>query len=241
MTTQGRVRPRAGTMAEGMGRGSFPPAGIRFLKELERNNTVEWFHANKDRYTEWVRAPMLQLVEAVNASLRTFAPAYLVHLPGALSRPNRDTRFSKDKAPYRTDIAAVFPRNGLEKHRVAGFFLRVSAAGTEVLGGVYMPGPDELRALRAWLDRHHAEFSKLVSDPALRRCMGALQGDRLQRVPKPFPQDHPAASLLRHTQLFFRHILPAAVTTSPALEQEVTRRFRTMTPFVAALDRALAT
>ena len=218
----------------------FPPAGIRFLKEFERNNTTAWFRANKGRYDETVRAPMVELVEAVNSSLTDFAPAYLARLPGGLSRPNRDTRFSKDKTPYRTDIAVVFPRNGREKHQAAGFFLRVSPAGAEVLGGVYLPGPAELRALRAWLARDHAEFSTLITNPGLRRCMGTLQGKCLQRVPRDFAPDHPAAALLRHTQLYFQTILPVSVVTTPALVPEAIRRFKAMTPFVTALDRALA-
>lgn len=217
----------------------FPADGLRLLAELSRNNSVEWFHAHKARYLATVKTPVVELAEQVNAALAPFAEAYAARLPAAVSRPNRDTRFSKDKAPYRTDIAVVFPRNGLEKQRAAGFFFRIHPDGADVIGGVVVPGADELRTLRTWIGTHHAQLTKVLAARPLRATMGELRGDTLQRVPRPFDAGHPAGDLLRHTQLYFERTLPRAVVTSPRLLPELVKSFKVMTPFVETLDAAL--
>jgi len=217
----------------------FPQGGMDFLAALTRHNTKEWFQAHRPTYDQQVREPMVELVKGLNTRLEGFASAYLAHVPGAISRPNRDTRFSKDKKPYRTDIAAVFPRQGREKQEAAGFFFRISPEGIEVIGGVYLPGPPELARLRRWIATHHRELTRILEAAPLCRAMGTLQGEQLQRVPKEFAPDHPAAALLRHKQWYLRAALPPGQATDRRLEQELAKRFRLMTPFVTVLDGAL--
>lgn len=217
----------------------FPKQALEFLATLSRNNSVEWFHAHRVTYDEMVREPMVELVKSINLRLATFAPAYAARLPSAISRPNRDTRFSRDKAPYRTDISAVFPREGSAKQEAAGFFFRIAPDGVEVVGGVYVPGQPELDRLRRWIADNHQELTRILAGSALRRTMGPLQGEQLQRVPREYPADHPAAPLLRRKQWFLRRILPPGIATTKRLEQELATRFKLMTPLVSALDQAL--
>ncbi|MDP9177762.1 MAG: DUF2461 domain-containing protein, partial [Gemmatimonadota bacterium] len=139
----------------------------------------------------------------------------------------------------RTDISAVFPRRGLEKHQAAGFFVRIHPEGTELIAGSYMPGPDELRAIRAYLASHHAEFLRLSTGRALNAAFGPLLGERLVRVPAPHAADHPAADLLRLKQFFRRRLIGVQTTTSPTLVKEITAAFRAATPFVEAIDAAI--
>src|SRR5258708_24091262 len=103
---------------------------------------------------------MIQLVEALNEELHGFAPGHINDPAKAIYRIYRDTRFSNDKTPYKTHIAAIFPRRGSQKHASAGYYVAVSPEGVEVAGGIYMPGPQELLALRTWLASHYAEFRK---------------------------------------------------------------------------------
>jgi uncharacterized protein (TIGR02453 family) len=223
-----------------------PAKGLALLSQLERNNSTEWFHEHKDEYRALVHEPMLHIVECVNDALSEFAPAYVTtkkksgsgppYARSPLSRPNRDTRFSKDKAPYRTDISAVFPCRGLEKHQAAGFFLRVSATGAELVAGSFMPGPDELRAIRQHLDTQHETFRAVATAKPLTKVFGALRGERLTRVPRPFDAAHSAADLLRMTQFYFQRAIPKAVVVSPRFVSDVVASFRTATPFVEALD-----
>jgi uncharacterized protein (TIGR02453 family) len=218
----------------------FPKSGIAFLRDLKRNNNRDWFTANKRTYEEDVRQPMIALVEALNVEMAAFAPDYRVEPKKAIPRVNRDTRFSKDKSPYKTQIAAILPCGGREKHEAAGFYVEVSGEGVLVIGGTYMPAPPQLSALRRKIAADHAAFRKLLTAGSLKRLMGSLQGECLQRVPKDFPADHPAGDLLRFKQFYFQADLLASLATEAKLLAEVVKRFKVMTPFVKYLDVAMS-
>ncbi len=217
----------------------FPPAGLELLAELRANNSTDWFHAHREQYRTLVQAPMLAITEFVNGELRRFAPEYVNAKKAPLSRPNRDTRFSKDKSPYRTDVSVVFPRGGAEKHQCAGFFFSVSPDGAELVAGTYMPGPDELRLLREHLAERHTAFRRVAEAAALKKEWGTLEGEQLKRVPRGFDAEHPAEALLRRTQLYVRRALPARAVTTSSFAASVASSFRVATPFVKALDAAL--
>jgi uncharacterized protein (TIGR02453 family) len=217
----------------------FPRAGLELLAELRENNSTDWFHAHRNEYRTLVQAPMLAITEFVNGELRRFAPAYVNAKKSPLSRPNRDTRFSNDKSPYRTDVSVVFPRGGAEKHQCAGFFFSVSPEGAELIAGAYMPGPDELRVLREHLAERHAAFHRVAEGAALRKEWSALQGDQLKRVPRGFDVDHPAGSLLRRTQFYVRRTMTPRAVTTFGFAEGLAASFRVATPFVNALDAVL--
>ena len=216
----------------------FPPEGIAFLRAIKRNNRREWFQPRKHLFESHVKAPMVALVDALNANLVKFAADHISDPNRAIYRFYRDTRFSADKSPYKDHIAAIFPRRGYAKHVSAGFYIGVSHEGVEVAGGIYMPGPPELLAIRTWLGEHHTEFVKAARGPE--KLMGKLHGTTLQRVPKGFPADHRAADLLKMKQWLYFTTLDAKVATSPKLVEEVTRRFRAMAPVLDLLNAALS-
>src|ERR1700681_2927743 len=112
--------------------GGFPQAGMQVFRGLKRNNRREWFQPRKHVYDEQLKAPMVDLVTAVTAEMMRFAPDYVADPAKALYRIYRDTRFSKDKTPYKTHIAAIFPRRGLAKHGGAGLYFSVSPDEIEV-------------------------------------------------------------------------------------------------------------
>jgi uncharacterized protein (TIGR02453 family) len=199
----------------------FPPEALRFLRALKRNNRREWFQPRKEIYERQVKAPMLELAGAVVHRMRDFAPDYVRDPAAAIYRVYRDTRFSPDKTPYKTHVAAVFNRRGLDRHAGAGLYFSVSPEEIEVAGGVYMPSPEDLRAR------------------ALREKLGELQGDRLTRVPKGFPADHPAADLVQAKQWLFWAMLDPGLAASPRLLDEIVVRFRAMTPVVDFLNAPL--
>ncbi len=219
----------------------FPEEGMKFLRSLGRNNDREWFQPRKHIYDEQVKAPMQELVLAVTREMMRFAPDYVAEPGKAIYRIYRDTRFSKDKTPYKTHIAAIFPRRGMEKHSGAGFYFSVSPKEIEVAAGVYMPGPDQLLAIRNHLAVHHKKFLKLVGSKNLHALMGKLYGAQLSRVPKGFAADHPAAELLRHKQWLFYVILDPKLATTPKLQDELVKRLRAITPFVDFLNQPLLT
>jgi uncharacterized protein (TIGR02453 family) len=217
----------------------FPQAGLVLLRELERHNSREWFQANRAKYEASVRGPMLQVTAALVEFLAKQAPAYVGDPAKALSRPNRDTRFAKDKRPYRTDITAILPCAGRPKEEAAGFAFKVTPDGGTLIGGAYMPGPVALKAIRAALATDHVAFGRLISARALVRRCGALRGDALSRGPKGVPPDHPAIDVLRRTQWYFERPYTVAELTGPGLLRSITETITVMLPMVIWLDRAL--
>jgi uncharacterized protein (TIGR02453 family) len=218
----------------------FPDEALRFFRGLARNNNREWFQPRKPVFDEQVKKPMLQLCEAVNATMKRFAPDYVTDPGKAVYRIYRDTRFSNDKTPYKDHIAASFRHKSLGgEGGGAGFYFQVSHKDVAVGGGMYMPSPETLLAVRHHLTEYHKEFEKLVDARALRRLLGEVQGDQLSRATKGFPNDHPAAGLLRRKQIYFFTELPPELATTPNLYKEIVTRFEAMTPFLEFLNAPL--
>jgi uncharacterized protein (TIGR02453 family) len=218
----------------------FPPEGLAFLKALVKNNRREWFQPRKAVYEEQVKGPMLDLVTRVTSAMLSFAPAYAGDPAKAIFRIYRDTRFSKDKTPYKTHIAATFHRRGLNMHGGGGLYFAVSAKEVEVAGGIYMPAPETLRAVRAHVAERHEEFRGLIADRGLRKLLGDMHGEQLSRVPNGFSPEHPAADLLRYKQFLFYVGLDPALAATSKLEPEIVKRFRALTPFLEFLNAPLA-
>src|ERR1035438_5552021 len=175
----------------------FSPEAMAFLRGLARHNKREWFQPRKAVYEEQVKLPMRELVEALNGAMTSFAPEYSTDPDKAIYRIYRDTRFSTDKTPYKTHVAASFHRRGTGPHKYGGYYLQVSHKEVAVGGGVYMPEPPVLLEIRRHIAEHPAEFRKILAAQPVRQLLGEVQGEQLARVPKGFCSTDPAAGLLR--------------------------------------------
>ncbi len=215
----------------------FPAEGLAFFAGLQRNNRREWFQPRKAIFEEKLKQPMREFVSALNSAMTRFAPEYATDPDKAIYRIYRDTRFSKDKTPYKTHIGALLLRRGDKAG--AGFYVAVSQKGVEIAGGIYAPPPETLLSLRQYLAERHREFRKIAGARAVRELFGAMQGEQLTRVPKGFAGDHPAADLLRFKRLMFYVELPPDLATTPALYTSVVQHFRAVTPFVEFLNAPL--
>src|SRR6267142_1031924 len=123
---------------------TFPKEGLQFLRSLKRNNNREWFQKHKSIYETHVKGPIENVVSAIAVDFDRFAPEMVASSRVSVYRIYRDTRFSKDKSPYKTHVAAVFPRAGLSKHEGAGFYVHIATTELLIGGGLYMPLPEEL-------------------------------------------------------------------------------------------------
>jgi uncharacterized protein (TIGR02453 family) len=217
----------------------FPQEAITFFRGLKKHNEREWFQPRKEIYEEKVKAPMLDLVAALMQRLADFAPEYVADPKKAIYRIHRDTRFSKDKTPYKTHIAAVFTPRHLGKNGGAGFYFSVSPEEIEVGGGVYMPSPEHLRAIREYMAEHHEEFRRILAARNIKRLLGEMTGESATRVPKGFPADHPAEDLLRRKQYLLFASLDAPLAATPKLYREILSRFEALAPFLEFLNRPL--
>ena len=217
----------------------FPKEAMQFFRGLERNNNRDWFLPRKPLFEQHVKEPMRRLVEAVNDALARFAPAYATEPDRAIFRIYRDTRFSKDKKPYKTHTAANFMRRGLLRHEGAGYYFGVSHKDVGIGGGIYMPMPETLVTMRRHIAAHPDELRRLIGSSALRKLCGEMTGAQSARVPKGYRSDDPAADLLRYKSLHFYVELDPEVAVKPALFDEIVKRFKVLTPFVEFLNAPL--
>ncbi len=215
----------------------FPPESLRFLSSLARNNRREWFQPRKEIFETKVKTPMLELTEAINAELLNFAPDHINDPKKAVYRIYRDTRFSPDKTPYKTHLGAIFPKRGLGRESAAGFYVQVSPKSLGIAAGAYMPGPEQLFAIRTWLAENHKAFRKAAQTPE--KLLGKLHGDSLTRSPKGFDPAHPASDLIRMKGWLYWIELDSKLVESRKLLAEIVKRFRAASPVVEMLNAPL--
>jgi len=216
----------------------FPPEALVFFRGLARNNHRDWFLPRKELFEQSVKQPMRELVTALNQAMAGFAPEYVSDPAKAIFRIYRDTRFSKDKKPYKEHLAANFNVRGMAQGH-GGYYCSVSHKEVAVGGGIYMPEPAVLLAIRNHIAENHKELRRILANPKVRRLLGEMQGEKLTRVPKGFACDHPAADLLRFKQFVLYVTLPPEIAISPNLYQEIVDRFRAMVPFLRFLNAPL--
>ena len=218
---------------------NFPAETLRFLRALKRNNRREWFEAHRGDYEHYVRQPTTAIVERLAVDLRAFAPELIASPKVSMFRIYRDTRFSDNKTPYKTHVAARFPTRALPKHQGAGVYFHVAPDGVWIGGGMYRPLPGELLVVREHIGSHLRQFRAIVEAPAFRRQFGALDGEKLTRVPRGFPADHPAGEYLKFKQWVGGADFPAALATSPRFYKTLLTVFRQVTPLTRFLNAPL--
>jgi uncharacterized protein (TIGR02453 family) len=217
----------------------FTPATLKFLRSLKRNNRREWFNAHRDEYEKHVRQPIVAFVERLADDFREFAPDLIANPRASVYRIYRDTRFSPNKAPYKTHVAAIFPPKGLPKHEGGGLYFHVSPDEVWIGGGMYAPQTAQLVAVREHIAANHKRLRAIVESPGFKRHVGVLEGERLQRVPRGFPKDHPAAEFLRFRQFLAGRDCPASIATSRSFHKTLLTVFRQVAPLVRFLNEPL--
>lgn len=216
----------------------FGPEALAFLRALSRNNDREWFHARKAAYETHLKTPMVRVIERLGTEFRTFAPELMADPKRSLYRIWRDTRFSEDKRPLKTNVAAVFPHRRGNRHTSAGLYLEIAPRWVFAGGGLYMPEPQALLKIRQRIAETPTAFRTIVESPAVTR-IGGLQGETLTRVPRGFSADHPAAGYLKHKQFLAFREWPPDLATSPRFWPELLSVFRAVAPLVAFLNDAI--
>ena len=216
----------------------FPPEGIRFLKQLKANNNREWFNANKERYLEYVKLPMQSLLVALAGPLEKSAPGMLVDPRKGMFRIYRDTRFSKNKDPYKTHVSAIIhPRGHWEES--AGLYVHIEPGEVFLGGGIYMPDGGQIKKIRAAIASRQREFLSIVEGKGFRRRFGTLRGERLSRAPLGYRPEHPMIEWLRWKQYFVAEEWPEKSATGKDFVRKVAESFAEMMPLVNFLNSAL--
>jgi len=219
---------------------NFRSEGLKFLRGLEKNNDRGWFNERKSIYEAELKEPMLAIIRRVTDAMMSFAPNHVRPAEKSLFRIYRDTRFSNNKLPYKTHVAAWWSHMGMEKTSGAGYYFQVSPKGVVIAAGSYMPEKDQLAAIRHWLLTNHAAFRKVLERPAVRKTFKEFEGDALTRPPKGFPCEHPAMDLIKCKQWGLSTTLPADAALQANFAATLIKNFKLLAPLVNALNTPIA-
>jgi uncharacterized protein (TIGR02453 family) len=212
---------------------------LKFLRALKANNNRAWFADNRDRYKA-AREDVVRLVDQLVPVIAAADPPLIEMDPAdALFRINRDTRFARDKTPYKTNIGAFLTDRGRKAER-AGYYLHVEPGGCFLAGGLYMPPTPQLRAVRKAIAEDARPLRKILAAPAFVKHFGReLPGDRVKTAPRDVPRDHPALDLLRYKSFEIMKSIPDQALLSAGFLRRAEPVFAAMSPYVRWLNAAL--
>ena len=216
----------------------FPKEGLDFLKKLKRNNNRPWFAKHKQQYEEFVKFPMQCLIATLAPLIHEFAPEFEVHPNRSMFRIYRDTRFSNDKIPYKTHVAAHFSPTGC-KMTGSGLYVHVEPGEVYLGGGYYMPSSEHLRSIRGAIAARSDEFKSILARHEFRRLYGTLEGEKLSRVPQGYEKDHPMAEYLKFKQFYAGMSLDEKTALRKDFPKKVIESFTVIYPLVRFLNASI--
>jgi uncharacterized protein (TIGR02453 family) len=219
----------------------FGPELFRFLRQLKKNNNREWFQANKRRYENDVRAPMLRFITDFGPRLNRISPHFVADprpVGGSLFRIYRDVRFSEDKSPFKTMAAAQFRHQDGKDVHAPGFYLHLEPGSSFVGTGLWHPDNRTLAKIRSYIGENPERWKRIVTARSFKaNC--TLGGESLKRPPRGYDEDHPLIEDIKRKDF---------VTTASVSEEEAcshdflslfARACRQSAPFVEFLTRAV--
>ena len=219
----------------------FPEDTIPFLKCLANNNNREWFNENKARYESSVREPALTFIEAMGPELERISPHFRAipkKVGGSLMRVYRDTRFSKDKTPYKTNIGIQFRHElGRDVH-APGFYLHIEPDGCFLGVGIWRPESKALGRLRDFIVDNPASWKKAKQYKPFQSNF-QLVGDSLKRPPRGYPADHPLLEDLKRKDFIACANFDETEICKQGFVNFAAKRFAQADPFMSYLCMAL--
>jgi uncharacterized protein (TIGR02453 family) len=220
----------------------FPRDALRFYKAIKKNNNRTWFESHRADYQASVLTPAEAFVSILGPRLRAlskdvrFDPR--TNGAGSVKRIYRDTRFSKDKTPYKTYLGILFWQGARKaKKENPGFLFHLDAGGGRVFAGLYAFPPDVLKAYRAAVIENRTGRKLAAAMESIGKMRGyELGGPHYKRVPQGCDPGHPRAELLRHNNLYaLSPRIPPETVTSPKLLEVCFKHCRAMSPIVSWL------
>lgn len=214
---------------------------IKFLKDLKKNNNKAWFDANrpvyesaKKDYENFVQ----QLIDKLSVSDASISG---LKAKECMFRINRDVRFSKDKSPYKTNFGAFINKGG-KKSNLAGYYFHLEPGSSFIGGGLWMPMPKELAQVRQEIDYCFAEFKKITGAASFKKSYVEIsQGEeyKLQRVPKGYEADNPAAEFLKLKSFTAMRAVTDKELTTPDLVKNSVAALKALQPLIEFINRAI--
>lgn len=214
----------------------FEPEAIKFLKALSnpKNNNKEWFDKNRDKYENFLKQPMRHLIDCLAPEIAKIDDEIVVNYK-SIFRINRDIRFSKNKHPYKDMYSAAFAFEKVKSSEVPQFYFHFNKSEFLFAAGQYSMDPVMLKKIRFYLYKNFNDFQTIISDKKFRKEFGAVQGERLVKLPKEFVNekisDENLSSFLKMKQFYVYKTYPVDVIMEPALMNLILSDIKTTLKF----------
>ena len=203
---------------------------LTFLKELQANNDKEWFQANKKRY-DALKKEHTDIVQQLINKISLFDPEIAgLEAKDCLFRIYRDIRFSPDKRPYKGHIGAYICQGGKNSWR-SGYYLHLEPGNNLLSGGLWMPEPKLLKAVREDIYNQMDEFTAILDDSSFKADFPELEGGTLKRNPAGYPADFPYQEIIRHKDFCVSSIRPDSFFDQKDWIDQAAETFKKLLPF----------
>ncbi len=215
-------------------------ATLKFLKNLKNNNNRQWFEEHCKQY-ENAKADFLSLVEKLISGIATFDKSIgNLEAKNCLFRINRDVRFSKNKDPYKSNLAAYFNKEG-KKGIGAGYYLHIEPGRSFVAGGIWMPEPAVLAGIRQEIDYNFKEWKKLIDQKNFKKFFpeAVTSEEVLVRPPKGYDENNPAIEFLKMKSFIVSKSYADSDLLKKNFIKEITKTFNAMKPLIDFINTSL--
>ncbi|MEM1327238.1 MAG: DUF2461 domain-containing protein [Bacteroidota bacterium] len=218
----------------------FTPDFIQFFQELRANNNRDWFNDNKKRYIAVVKEPFEQYIAAIIERAQIIDPDILITPKDAIFRIYRDTRFSKDKTPYKLHASAAVAKGGRKDMVSPGIYMQFSDQVIEFYSGIYRPDSKQLQRIREHIAVNLEAFESLMNRPEFVTYFeGKIHGERNKRIPKEFVEIAERQDLIYQKQFYYYHSLPADTMLQDDLLDLTMAHFEAARPMSQFFEAAL--
>ncbi|MDV3952823.1 TIGR02453 family protein [Elizabethkingia anophelis] len=203
---------------------------LNFLTQLSHNNNREWFTENKPQYQQ-AHEYFISIVEQVISELAKTEPEMERLDPKkCVFRIYRDTRFSKDKTPYKTNFGASFFMGQSKGIGEAGYYMHFEPDKSFIAAGLYQPNSDVLKKFRKEISYNKEEFLSIIENPTFKKNF-KIEGEKLKKIPQGFEKEDPMAEYLKYKEMILIHSFEDTEITSSKFVQEIGKLFKIALPF----------
>ncbi len=214
------------------------PSNLEFLKLVKKNNNRDWFNEHKERYIK-EHDDIIVFADALLLEMNKHDAIETPSGKKSLHRIYRDTRFSKEKTPYKTNWSGGFKR--ATKKRRGGYYFHIEPGNTFVAGGFWGPEPQDLKRIRDEFAYDAAPLRKILKSKSFVNTFGKLEGEQVKTTPKGFDSKDPAIDLLRYKQLVLVKKFTDKEALSESFVKQVSETFKAMRPFLDYMTDVLIT
>jgi len=212
---------------------------IKFFKDLEKNNSKEWFDANRKRYETSVKKPFYHFLDEMIGRINALDSDVRIQAKDAVMRINRDIRFSPDKTPYNLHYGGIISAAGRKDKTVPGIFLRFTANEIGILGGAHGIDKDQLQKVRMAIASDLKGFQQLISRKAFKEKFGEILGDKHKRIPKEFQAAFEKQPLIANKAFYYMAQLPPKYITDSNLADIIMEHWKVARPVNEFLIKAM--